>query len=87
MMFNMKLGSNFSGCPNSWQNFIIQTSARIHGSGFCRGLTVNQIQKELDQFKATYTDYGLEADGEVDFPSEGHYNLFVLKYGEEDVKR
>jgi hypothetical protein len=84
----MELEGMMGDCPLAWRSFVIHTQNCIYGPGIRnRGLSHVQIQKGLDQFKAEYTDYGSDIIGTVDFPSEAHYNLFVLKYGEEHVER
>jgi hypothetical protein len=83
----MQLGESFIECPPAWCNFVTKTVVRIYGPGYEHGLSTEQIQKELDQFNAVFIDHGADVDGVVDFPSERHYSLFVLKYGEEHVER
>ena len=87
MTVRMELGEMFADCPLAWRSFVKHTQHCIYGPGIRdRGLSYKQIQKGLDQFKADFTDHS-DSTGVVDFPSEAHYNLFVLKYGEEHVER
>lgn len=80
--YRLHLSDRFVNCPVSWKNFIRSTVERIYGSEYEDGLTINQIQKELGQFRAVYTEGKIERDGYVDFPNERYYNLFLLKYAE-----
>jgi hypothetical protein len=89
MTVRIELGGTFLDCPLAWRSFIIHTHKSLgYGSRTIRRLSDKQIQKGLEQFKAEFIDCGCTpAQWAVDFPSEAHYNLFVLKYGEEHVKR
>jgi hypothetical protein len=84
MTFSLKLGYLYSDCPLVWQRFISHTQHCIHGPGNSSntGLSKKEIKKALSQFNAEYLDTAPTEDGVVDFPSERHYNLFILKYGE-----
>jgi hypothetical protein len=83
----MELGGTFDDCPLAWQSFVVHTQKCLGYLSRNRGLSYEQIQKGLEQFKAEFIDCGVGDSGSVDFPSEAHYNLFVLKYGEEHVER
>jgi hypothetical protein len=87
MTVRMELGEMFADCPLAWQSFVIHTQKCLGYRSTHSGLSNKEIQKGLEQFKAEFTDYSVDSSGTIDFPSEAHYNLFVLKYGEEHVER
>lgn len=88
MTVRMELGGTFDDCPLAWQSFVVHTQKCLGYLSRNRGLSYEQIQKGLEQFKAEFIQcVCTPTKWAVDFPSEAYYNLFVLKYGEEHVER